>query len=72
MDSYGKKAGKGALINENLAMTLGVSQDQTLFVPRGGWCIGNGQVAQTKLYDKCICLNCMHDQIAVLVKRRER
>lgn len=36
MDSYGKKAGKGALINENMAMTLGVSQDQTLFVPRGG------------------------------------
>lgn len=35
MDSKGKKAGKGALINENMAMTLGVSQDQTLFVPRG-------------------------------------
>ena len=34
VDSNGKKAGKGALINENLAMTLGVSQDQTIFVPK--------------------------------------
>ena len=34
VDSYGKKAGKGALIHENMAMTLGVSQDQTLFVPK--------------------------------------
>ena len=34
MDSLGKKAGKGAWINKNKAMTLGVSQDQTLFVPK--------------------------------------
>ena len=34
MDSKGKKAGKGALIQENLSATLGVSQDQTLFVPK--------------------------------------
>ena len=40
--------------------------------PRGGWCIGNGQVAQTKLYDKCICLNCMHDPITVLVKKNDK
>ena len=33
MDSYGKKAGKGALLSENLSMTLGVSQDQYLFQP---------------------------------------
>ena len=32
MDSYGKKAGKGALIQEELAGTLGVFQDQYLFV----------------------------------------
>lgn len=31
-DSYGKKAGKGALIQWELSATLGVSQDQTLFV----------------------------------------
>lgn len=31
VDSNGKKAGKGALIQENLSGTLGVSQDQTLF-----------------------------------------
>ena len=33
-DCYGKKAGKGALIQWELSGTLGVSQDQTLFV----WC----------------------------------
>lgn len=34
VDSKGKKAGKGALIQENLSATLGVSQDQALFVPK--------------------------------------
>jgi len=34
VDSKGKRAGKGALIQENLSATLGVSQDQTLFVPK--------------------------------------
>ena len=33
MDSYGKKAGKGALIQEEISGTLGVSQDQYLFQP---------------------------------------
>lgn len=32
VDSLGKKAGKGALIQWELSGTLGVSQDQTLFV----------------------------------------
>lgn len=31
-DSYGRKAGKGALIQWEQSATLGVSQDQTLFV----------------------------------------
>lgn len=31
-DSYGKKAGKGALIQWEKSATLGASQDQTLFV----------------------------------------
>lgn len=31
-DRFGKSAGKGALINWDLSMTLGVSQDQVLFV----------------------------------------
>ena len=31
-DCYGKRAGKGALIQWELSGTLGVSQDQTLFV----------------------------------------
>lgn len=31
-DSYGKKAGKGALIQWDKAATLGVSQDQTLII----------------------------------------
>lgn len=33
-DCYGKKAGKGALIQWEKSGTLGVSQDQTLFVWR--------------------------------------
>lgn len=33
MDSDGKKAGKGALVQEELSGTLGVSQDQYLFQP---------------------------------------
>ena len=33
-DSYGKKAGKGALIQWEKSATLGVTQDQTLFVWR--------------------------------------
>ena len=32
IDSYGKRAGKGALIRWEQSMTLGVSQDQVLFV----------------------------------------
>ena len=32
IDSYGKKAGKGALIQWEKSATLGVTQDQTLFV----------------------------------------
>ena len=35
VDSYGKAAGKGALIQENLSATLGTSQDQYLFQPVG-------------------------------------
>ena len=34
-DSHGRKAGKGALIQWELSGTLGVSQDQTLFVWKG-------------------------------------
>ena len=33
-DVYGKRAGKGALIQWERSATLGVSQDQTLFVLR--------------------------------------
>ena len=35
-DANGKKAGKGALIQWERSATLGVSQDQTLFVFKGG------------------------------------
>lgn len=34
-DCYGKRAGKGALIQWEKSATLGVSQDQTLFVLKG-------------------------------------
>lgn len=48
MDSKGKKAGKGPLINEDMVMTLGVSQDQTIFVPKtkGAKCGENGTTDQ--------------------------
>ena len=36
---------------------------------RGGWCIGNGQRDNTKWHEKCLCLNCMHDQMAVMKER---
>lgn len=46
VDSKGKRAGKGALIQEELAMTLGVTQDQYLFQPienyRADGIIGGG------------------------------
>ena len=35
VDSYGKAAGKGALVQENKSATLGTSQDQYLFQPVG-------------------------------------
>ena len=34
-DCYGKRAGKGALIQWDMSATLGVTQDQTLFVLKG-------------------------------------
>jgi len=34
------------------------------------WCIGNGQLQQLKLHELCPTLNCMYDQIAVLVRKR--
>lgn len=76
MDSKGKKAGKGPLIQENLSATLGVSQDQTLFVPRGGYreayCIGNGQVHDLYLTDFCRTLNCMDDPMKVIVRNDKK
>ena len=48
VDSYGKAAGKGALIQKNLSATLGVSQDQYLFQP-----IGFDRYNQCSTGDKC-------------------
>ncbi len=33
-DGKGRKAGKGALVQENISATLGTSQDQYLFAPK--------------------------------------
>lgn len=47
-DCYGKKAGKGALIQKELSGTLGVTQDQTLFPfmnpPEDGKCLNSWDV----------------------------
>lgn len=42
IDSYGKRAGKGALVQEELCGTIGVSQDQYLFQPVSYDARGNG------------------------------
>lgn len=65
-DRYGKRAGKGALVQTELSGTLGVSQDQTLITTVQGIGIGNGQANQA-MGDKLGTLNCMHDQQAVMV-----
>lgn len=43
---------------------------------RGGsntcWCIGNGQVMQTDLHEIAMCLNCMHDQQIVMVRKEKK
>ena len=36
------------------------------------YCVGNGQVMQTKLHDKVMCLNCMHDQQIVLIRKEQK
>jgi DNA (cytosine-5)-methyltransferase 1 len=38
----------------------------------GVYCVGNGQVAQTRISDKVGTLNCMHDQQAVMVNKSIR
>ena len=71
VDSNGRSAGKGPLIQTNLSATLGVAQDQYLFVPKAeSYCIGNGQVMQTGLHDKVLTLNCMHDQQIILQRKK--
>ena len=69
------KGGRGPLVQENLSATLGVSQDQYLFAPRGGYreayCIGNGQVHDLGLDEVCKTLNCMVDPMKVIVKKRK-
>ena len=77
IDSAGKKAGKGALVQEELSGTLGVSQDQTLIKVysdsndiggvRKAYSIGNGQVCGIGLLPQSRTLDCMHDQQAILI-----
>lgn len=56
-DVYGKKAGKGALIQWEKSATLGVSQDQTLFVFKGGCnkpqCQWKRMENECQLYPEC-------------------
>ena len=60
-DSYGKRAGKGALIQTEKSGTLGVSQDQTVF------CIGNGQENEASHPEEVSKpLNCLDDTMKVL------
>ena len=56
-DANGKKAGKGALIQWERSATLGVSQDQTLFVFKGGCnkpqCQWKRMENECQLYPEC-------------------
>lgn len=54
VDSYGKAAGKGPLVQENLSATLGASQDQYLFQPV---CLGVDIYNQSLTGDKTKTLN---------------
>ena len=58
MDIYGKKAGKGPLVQTELSGTLGVSQDQYLFQPIGvdaynQTLTGGGGYAESKRTTRC-------------------
>lgn len=68
-DCYGKRAGKGALVQTEKSGTLGVSQDQTLIQPRGGvkaLCIGNGQENEAARPEEISKpLNCLSDVMKV-------
>lgn len=50
-DSMGKKAGKGPLVQWEKSGTLGVSQDQTLFVMYSAYKGGEGQASMLTAAD---------------------
>lgn len=66
VDSAGKAAGKGALVQEDKAMTLATTQDQYLFQPLA-YCMGNGQLNQMSMAEQSNTLDCMHDKQAVVI-----
>lgn len=52
----------------------GSASSNPLMNKRGGtWCIGNGQVmgAMTMSYEVSHTLNCMHDQMAILIIKED-
>ena len=70
IDSYGKKAGKGPLVQWELSGTLGASQDQTLFVWRDATTPveTGGQTAPTISGDH---QNRVTDYTAIVLERHE-
>ena len=67
VDSNGRKAGKGALIQTERSGTLGVSQDQTLITSKT-FCVGGGQLHDALQPDEEVSktLNCMCDPMKIL------
>ncbi len=53
-------------IVQTLSGRMGTGGNNTPMVMQEPYCIGNGQVDQTRLSDKVGTLNCMHDQQAVM------
>lgn len=65
VDSNGRGAGKGALIQTDLSATLGTSQDQTLFQPVGADGLDCGQVAHTLISRMSSAVGTTQDNLIV-------
>ena len=69
MDSHGKKAGKGALVQTELAGTIAAAQDQTLILIYDARGNGGGVIAPTVTGDH---QNRVTDYSAIVVIKNER
>lgn len=58
----------GGQLHDAMTPSVNVSKTLNCLVdPMKVVCVGNGQLMQTRLQEKCGTLNCMHDQQAILI-----